>query len=61
MNPMVVGVLTSTYGIALRANMFNDEVWNPTFVEAGVSHPRAGESVVTLARSLEYSSLNYQP
>ncbi|WP_030778091.1 tyrosine-type recombinase/integrase [Streptomyces sp. NRRL S-920] len=29
-------ILTTTYGNALRANMFNDEVWKPALAAAGV-------------------------
>ncbi|ATL31493.1 hypothetical protein [Streptomyces formicae] len=56
---------TTTYGNALRANIFNDEVWKPALAAAGVHVLRhtfasvileAGESVVTRACWLGHSS-----
>ncbi|WP_398928506.1 tyrosine-type recombinase/integrase [Streptomyces sp. Ag109_O5-1] len=76
-------ILTTTYGNAIRANIFNVEVWKPALAAAGVIPVRnagerwtasrkdgfhvlrhtyasvileAGESVVTLARSLGHST-----
>ncbi|MFD8811387.1 hypothetical protein ACFV23_07845 [Streptomyces sp. NPDC059627] len=54
-------ILTTTYGNALRADIFDVEVWKPAPAAAGVIPVRnvileAGESVVTLARWLGHST-----
>lgn len=49
-------ILTTTYGNALRADMFDVDVWKPALAAAGVIPLRkAGESVVTSARWLGHS------
>jgi integrase len=43
-------VITTTYGNALRANIFNVEVWKPALADAGVIPPRKKDERWTASR-----------